>query len=159
LADTPSAAAKDHAVGAAGRKVDGAGFERLSALVRAGEAGRVEGVGLTLVLRQLRLGDDQPQRLFRGRAVAEPQGGRLCERGAHASGEQRQDASHSAQRGLAVVSAHLELPSDGQLPMETSHRDDDETNDLAHDLMRRLMRRLGPAVSPRAFRPLIAANS
>jgi pyruvate-formate lyase len=47
----------------------------------------------------------------------------------------------------------------GKLPMETSHRDDDETDDLAHDLMRHLMRRLGPAVSPRAFRLLIAANS
>src|SRR5262249_37842878 len=46
----------------------------------AGEPDGVGGVALAVVLGEIGLGDDEPQRLLRRRAVAEPQDGRLRER-------------------------------------------------------------------------------
>src|SRR5262249_16177459 len=71
---------KARGLGGAGREMARARLERLPALVRAGEPDGVEGVGLAVVLGEIGLGDDEPQRLLRRRAVAEPQGGRLRER-------------------------------------------------------------------------------
>src|SRR5262249_53535232 len=94
---------EDHAVCAAGGKADGARLERLPALVRAGEPGGIEGIGLALVLGKVRPGHEQPDRLLRRRAVAEPQGGALREGGACACRHESRETCESAQCTLAVT--------------------------------------------------------
>ena len=99
---------ENHAVRAAGGEVDGAGLECLAALVRASKPRRVERVGLAVVLGQIGLGNEHPQRLFRRHTIADAQCDRLPDGCVGRRGRKHDQACHSPRRGLRVKSAHVE---------------------------------------------------
>ena len=79
-------------VRAAGGEVDGAGLEGLGALVRAGELGRIERVGLAIVFGQIGLRHQQPDGFLGGPAVAETKYDRLRARRVDGCGQRSRHA-------------------------------------------------------------------
>ena len=100
---------EDDAVGAADGEVDGAGLERLRALVRAGEFGRLERVGLAVVPGQVRLGHDQPYGLLGRPTIAEAKRHRLPMRRTGACSQHSRNARSSEN---ASTGRHQRQPSE-----------------------------------------------
>ena len=64
---------EDNAVGARRRDVDRAGLEGLRAFVRAGKSGAVDDVVFAVMRADIGLGNEQPELLLGGDAIADPE--------------------------------------------------------------------------------------
>src|SRR3984885_16194667 len=64
---------ENNAVGARRRDVDGAGFEGLSAFIRAGESRAIDGVVFAVMCAGIGFGNEQPELLLRCDAIADPE--------------------------------------------------------------------------------------